>query len=154
MYSYKRRTNCQTISLEMSNAISCILSYLHYFTIYLLFPCAWGTLCTSLFRCHGTEMALSAEHKIQGAWLDLEPTPPTLHIPKPNRLHLLISNPPPPPPPPNSIPKPTKSTMTSTIFIYNNHKTIYYNIHENTIEMSYTGISKTNWIWWKSPQRG
>ncbi len=106
MYSYKRRTNCQTILLlkEMSNAISCILTYLHYFTIYLLFPCPWGTLCTSLFRCHGTEMALSAEHKIQGAWLDLDPTPPTLHIPKPNRLHLLIPN---PPKPPISIPKPT-----------------------------------------------
>ncbi len=26
---------------------------------------------------------LTAEHKIQGAWLDLDPTPPTLHIPKP-----------------------------------------------------------------------
>ncbi len=33
------------------------------------------------------EMVLTAEHKIQGAWLDLDPTPPTLHTPKPTRLH-------------------------------------------------------------------
>ncbi len=32
-----------------------------------------------------------AEHKIQGAWLDLDPTPPTLHIPKPTHLHPLIT---------------------------------------------------------------
>ncbi len=36
------------------------------------------------------EMVLTAEHKIQGAWLDLDPTPPTLHIPKPTHLHPLI----------------------------------------------------------------
>ncbi len=29
------------------------------------------------------EMVLTAEHKIQGVWLDLDPTPPTLHTPKP-----------------------------------------------------------------------
>ncbi len=39
------------------------------------------------------EMVLTAEHKIQGAWLDLDPTPPTLHIPKPTRLHPLIPKP-------------------------------------------------------------
>ncbi len=38
-------------------------------------------------------MVLTAEHKIQGAWLDLDPTPPTLHIPKPTRLHPLIPKP-------------------------------------------------------------
>ncbi len=32
------------------------------------------------------EMVLTAEHKIQGARLDLDPTPPTLHVPKPTRL--------------------------------------------------------------------
>ncbi len=32
-------------------------------------------------------MVLTAEHKIQGARLDLDPTPPTLHVPKPTRLH-------------------------------------------------------------------
>ncbi len=38
-------------------------------------------------------MVLTAEHKIQGAWLDLDPTPPTLHIPKPTHLHPLIPKP-------------------------------------------------------------
>ncbi len=33
------------------------------------------------------EMVLTAEHKIQGVRLDLDPTPPTLHRPKPTRLH-------------------------------------------------------------------
>ncbi len=37
------------------------------------------------------EMVLTAEHKIQGARLDLDPTPPTL--PKPNYLHPLIPKP-------------------------------------------------------------
>ncbi len=44
-----------------------------------------------LFR--GVEMVLTAEHEIQGAWLDLDPTPPTLHIPKPTCLHPLIPKP-------------------------------------------------------------
>ncbi len=39
------------------------------------------------------EMVLTAEHKIQGAELDLDPTPPTLHRPKPTRLHPLIPKP-------------------------------------------------------------
>ncbi len=48
-------------------------------------------------------MVLAAEHKIQGARLDPDLTPPTLHtskptdlhplIPKPNRLHPLIPKP-------------------------------------------------------------
>ncbi len=38
-------------------------------------------------------MVLTAEHKIQGAWLDLDPTPPTLYWPKPTRLHPLIPKP-------------------------------------------------------------
>ncbi len=46
-------------------------------------------------------MVLTAEHKIQGARLDLDPTPPTLHRPKPTRLHPLIPN------PSISTPKPT-----------------------------------------------
>ncbi len=33
------------------------------------------------------EMVLTGEHKIQGAMLDPDPTPPTLHIPKPTCLH-------------------------------------------------------------------
>ncbi len=37
-----------------------------------------------------SEMVLTAQHKIQGARLDPESTPPTLHIPKPIRLHPLI----------------------------------------------------------------
>ncbi len=39
------------------------------------------------------QMVLTAEHKIQGAWLDLDPTPPTLHIREPTRLHPLIPKP-------------------------------------------------------------
>ncbi len=35
-------------------------------------------------------MVLTAENKIQGVWLDLDPTPPILHIPKLTRLHPLI----------------------------------------------------------------
>uniref|UniRef100_A0A8C1CY50 Acyl-CoA dehydrogenase family, member 9 n=1 Tax=Cyprinus carpio carpio TaxID=630221 RepID=A0A8C1CY50_CYPCA len=35
-------------------------------------------------------MVLTAEHKIQGTWLDPDPTTPTLHIPKPTRPHPLI----------------------------------------------------------------
>ncbi len=38
-------------------------------------------------------MVLTAEHKIHGAELDLDPTPPTLHRPKPTRLHPLIPKP-------------------------------------------------------------
>ncbi len=49
-------------------------------------------------------MILTAEHKIQGARLDKDPTPPTLHILKPTRLHPWSLN------PPISTPKPTIST--------------------------------------------
>ncbi len=38
-------------------------------------------------------MVLTAEHKIQGARLDLDPTPSTLHVSKPTRLHPLIPKP-------------------------------------------------------------
>ncbi len=57
-------------------------------------------------------MVLTAEHKIQGARLDPDPTPPTLHIPKPTCLHPLIPKPTHPPPLnlPISTPKPTIST--------------------------------------------
>ncbi len=53
-------------------------------------------ICSAGFEwreCRKLEMVLTAEHKIQGAWLDLDPTPPTLHIPKPTRLHPLIPKP-------------------------------------------------------------
>ncbi len=43
-------------------------------------------------RCF-IEMVLTAGHKIQGAELDLDPTPPTLHRPKPTCLHPLIPKP-------------------------------------------------------------
>jgi len=39
------------------------------------------------------EMDFTAEHEIQGEELDPDPTPPTIHIPKPTHLYLLISNP-------------------------------------------------------------
>ncbi len=52
-------------------------------------------------------MVLTAEHKIQGARLDLDPTPPTLHITKPTRLHPLI------PKPTHLHPKPTHLDPTS-----------------------------------------
>ncbi len=45
-----------------------------------------------MFSAHD-EMVLTAEHKIQGARLNLDPTPPTLHRPKPTRLHPLIPKP-------------------------------------------------------------
>ncbi len=38
-------------------------------------------------------MVLTAEHKIREARLDPDPTPPTSHIPKHNRLHPLIPKP-------------------------------------------------------------
>ncbi len=38
-------------------------------------------------------MVLTAKHKIQGVRLDPDPNPPTLHIPKPTRLHTLIPKP-------------------------------------------------------------
>ncbi len=38
-------------------------------------------------------MVLTAEHKIQGTRLDVDPTPPTLHVPKPTLLHPLIPKP-------------------------------------------------------------
>ncbi len=43
--------------------------------------------------CAPVEMVLTAEHKIQGARFDLNPTPPTLHRPKPTRLYPLIPKP-------------------------------------------------------------
>jgi len=46
-------------------------------------------------------MVLTAEHTILGAKLALDPTPPTLSIPKPTRLHPLT------PKPTISTPKPT-----------------------------------------------
>ncbi len=48
---------------------------------------------TSDSVAHREEMVLTAEHKIQGAWLDLDPNPPILHIPKLTRLHPLIPKP-------------------------------------------------------------
>ncbi len=50
-------------------------------------------------RHHGqvrplAEIVLTAEHMIQGARLDLDPTPPTLHRPNSTRLHPLIPKPP------------------------------------------------------------
>jgi len=42
-------------------------------------------------------MVLTTEHEIQGEELDPDPTPPTLHIPKPTHLHPLIPNPTPNP---------------------------------------------------------
>jgi len=39
--------------------------------------------------CQNFEMVLTAEYEIQGAGLDLDPTLPTLNIPKPTRLHPL-----------------------------------------------------------------
>ncbi len=51
-------------------------------------------LATVLRNAHlNVDMVLTAEHKIQEAWLDLDSTPPTLHIPKPTRLHPLIHKP-------------------------------------------------------------
>ncbi len=44
------------------------------------------TLMSRFFFCESKDTA-TAEHKIQGARLDPDPTPPTLHIPKPTRLH-------------------------------------------------------------------
>ncbi len=38
-------------------------------------------------------MVLTAEHKIQGARLDPDPTPPTVHTHKPTCLHPLIPKP-------------------------------------------------------------
>jgi len=37
-------------------------------------------------------MVLTAEYEIQGEELDPDPTPPTLHIPKPKHLRPLIPN--------------------------------------------------------------
>ncbi len=48
-------------------------------------------------------MVLTAEHKIQGAELDLDPTPPTLHRPKPTRFHPRSLNPPIPTPKPTHL---------------------------------------------------
>jgi len=38
-------------------------------------------------------MVLTAEHEIHGEESDPDPTPPTLHTPKPNQLHPLIPKP-------------------------------------------------------------
>jgi len=43
------------------------------------------------------EMVLTAEHEIHGEESDPDPTPPTLHTPKPNQLRPLISKPTPNP---------------------------------------------------------
>ncbi|CAM4496913.1 unnamed protein product [Leuciscus chuanchicus] len=60
-------------------------------------------------RCLGfLEMVLTAEHEIHGEESDLDPTPPTLHIPKPTHLHPLIPKPTPKPTHLHPlIPKPT-----------------------------------------------
>ncbi len=44
------------------------------------------------------EIVLTVEHNIQGAWLDLDLTPPTLHSPKSTRLPDPWTHPPPPKP--------------------------------------------------------
>ncbi len=49
-----------------------------------------------MFSYNG-EMVLTAEHKIQGAWSDLDSTPPTLNSPKPTHLHPLDVDPTTPP---------------------------------------------------------
>ncbi len=46
-----------------------------------------------MFMYTFNEMVHTAEHKIQGARLDPDPTLPTLHTPKPTRLHPLVPNP-------------------------------------------------------------
>ncbi len=66
-----------------------------------------GHVKSSLKSAQGArlnEMVLTAEHKIQGMRLDPDPTPPTLHMPKPTLLHPWSLNPPIP------TPKPTIST--------------------------------------------
>ncbi len=55
-------------------------------------------------------MVLTAEHKIQGVRLDLDPTPPTLQRLKPTRLHPLI----PKPTHPHSYPFPPLNLPIST----------------------------------------
>ncbi len=62
------------------------------------------------------EMVLTAEHKIQGAELDLGPTPPTLHRPKPTRLHPLI--PKPTHPHPETYPSPPLNLPISTPWMW------------------------------------
>ncbi|CAM4733822.1 unnamed protein product [Leuciscus chuanchicus] len=42
---------------------------------------------------YSSEVVLTAEHEFQGEELDPDPTPPTLHIPKPTHLHPLIPKP-------------------------------------------------------------
>jgi len=44
-------------------------------------------------KCKVFEMVFTAEHEIHGEELDPDPTPPTLHIPKPTQLHPLIPKP-------------------------------------------------------------
>ncbi len=88
----------------------------HYFLFLFAFSILsqlfliWGCISHGLFRCNFAnlncvamlfldrrgfffEMVLTAEHKIQGARLETDPTPPTLHIPKPTRLHPLTPKP-------------------------------------------------------------
>jgi len=55
-----------------------------------LYPCALSGCqgnCVGILDtvpvAHATEMVLTAEHEIQGEELDPDPTPPTLHTPKP-----------------------------------------------------------------------
>ncbi len=61
--------------------------FVYYIYLYGQFRCGFWLFCCC------KEMVLTAEHKIQGAELDLDLTPPTLHRPKPIRLHPLILKP-------------------------------------------------------------
>ncbi len=57
------------------------------------------------------EIVLTVEHNIQGAWLDLDLAPPTLHSPKSTRLPDPWTHPPPHLNLPISTPKHTISTL-------------------------------------------
>jgi len=59
---------------------------------WLFVKCVCFMLNFNNFLCStGTEtkMVLTAEHEIHGEESDLDPTPPTLHTPKPTQLHPL-----------------------------------------------------------------
>jgi len=49
------------------------------------------TLTSILFSSKNFKMVLTAEHEIHGEESDPDPTPPTLHTPKPTQLHPLRS---------------------------------------------------------------